>query len=104
MAGIHSPVTMTILRLLIILILMPIGVTVAASDKVPRLTLVDMEETHSLKGHWQFRPGDDFSWAAASYDDSAWEKPVIHGNPAHWGELTPRTIPHLTQDDRRTDK
>ncbi|MCK4746514.1 MAG: hypothetical protein KAT15_05740, partial [Bacteroidales bacterium] len=30
---------------------------------------------------------------------SNWEAPVIHQDPGHWGVLTPRTIPALTQDE-----
>jgi alpha-L-rhamnosidase len=39
------------------------------------------------------------SWNRPDFDDSGWEKPVIHGDQGHWGALTPRTIPQLTQDE-----
>jgi len=41
-------------------------------------------------------PGD---WKAADFDDSHWEAPVEIGNRDHWGSLTPRVIPPLTQEE-----
>ncbi len=38
-------------------------------------------------------------WNLPEFDDSSWKEPVIHGDPGHWGELTPRTIPPLTGDE-----
>lgn len=38
-------------------------------------------------------------WNRPGFDDSHWESPVLHGNPDHWGQLAPRTIPPLTQDE-----
>ncbi|MBE9537747.1 MAG: diguanylate cyclase [Proteobacteria bacterium] len=57
------------------------GASWAAKAEIPRLTLADMEETYSLKGSWQFLPGDDFSWAVAAYDDSGWQEKRI---PQRW--------------------
>ena len=38
-------------------------------------------------------------WNQPGFDDSRWEMPVVHGDPDHWGGLTPRTIPPLTQNE-----
>jgi alpha-L-rhamnosidase len=38
-------------------------------------------------------------WNVPGYDDSHWEKPVLHADPGHWGAFSPRTIPPLTQDE-----
>ena len=38
-------------------------------------------------------------WHAPDFDDSSWGKPVLLHKQAHWGELSPRTIPPLTQDE-----
>ena len=38
-------------------------------------------------------------WNRSGFDDSGWIKPVVHSDPGHWGALSPRTIPPLTQDE-----
>jgi len=38
-------------------------------------------------------------WNKPGYDDSHWIKPVLMAEQAYWGELSPRTIPPLTQDE-----
>ncbi len=39
-------------------------------------------------------------WNLARFDDSDWSDPVEIAGQDHWGRLTPRTIPFLTQDER----
>lgn len=38
-------------------------------------------------------------WNMPGFDDSTWQQPFMLANQAHWGGLTPRTIPLLTQDE-----
>ena len=38
-------------------------------------------------------------WNLPGFDDSLWENPVLISDQAHWGTLSPRTIPPLTQDE-----
>ncbi len=43
---------------------------------------------------------EPFGWTRAAFEDSDWSDPVQIGNQDHWGELTPRSIPHLTQMEK----
>ncbi len=52
-----------------------------ARSDAPHLTVADMSETYSLKGDWQFRPGDDIRWASPAFDDSNWQTKRI---PERW--------------------
>ncbi len=45
----------------------------------PRLTVENIQETYSLKGSWQFLPGDDMAWASPDYDDSGWGSKLVPG-------------------------
>lgn len=38
-------------------------------------------------------------WNRAGFDDSNWERPAEIERQDHWGRLTPRVIPPLTQDE-----
>jgi len=47
---------------------------------------------------------DPSDWAQPEFDDRDWKAVVPKNDQDHWGELTPRTIPHLTQDPRSVSK
>jgi diguanylate cyclase (GGDEF)-like protein len=47
--------------------------------EVPRLTVENMYETYSLKGNWQFLPGDNLAWASPSYSDRSWGSKLLPG-------------------------
>jgi len=53
----------------------------ASRTEVSRLTLVDLQETYSLVGQWQFNPGDDLQWASPDFDDSGWAEKRV---PQRW--------------------
>lgn len=38
-------------------------------------------------------------WNMPGFNESLWQKPVVLRDQAHWGALSPRTIPALTQDE-----
>lgn len=38
-------------------------------------------------------------WNRPGFDDSQWALPVVRTSQEHWGRLTPRIIPPLTQDE-----
>ena len=57
------------------------GATWATRGEIVHLTEADLRETHSLKGHWQFRPGDDLNWLSPDYDDGNWAAKRI---PERW--------------------
>ena len=40
------------------------------------------------------------NWQNIIFDDSNWLEPIIILNQKHWGKLTKRTIPYLTQDEK----
>jgi alpha-L-rhamnosidase len=42
---------------------------------------------------------DPVDWNKKGFDDSAWTTPVVLDDQDHWGELLPRNIPFLTQDE-----
>lgn len=54
---------------------------VGAWAEAPRHTLENMDATYSLKGNWQFLPGDNLDWASPSYDDSGWGSKRV---PERW--------------------
>jgi len=83
MKGAHHLRTKDILLALLTSLALFSAATWAANTGVPRLTVADMEETHSLKGSWQFLPGDDFNWAAPGYDDGGWQERRI---PRRWAK------------------
>jgi len=39
-------------------------------------------------------------WQNISFNDQGWQNPVEIKNQSHWGELTPRKIPHMTQNEK----
>lgn len=47
---------------------------------------------------------DPDDWAEVGFDDEDWKEVSVKADQEHWGELTPRTIPHLTQDKRPVKK
>jgi diguanylate cyclase (GGDEF)-like protein len=51
--------------------------------EAPRLTVENMHAPYSLKGNWQFLPGDNMAWASPSYDDSGWGSKLV---PGRWDE------------------
>jgi diguanylate cyclase (GGDEF)-like protein len=65
-----------------ILLLLCGGVWAVRSD-APRLTVESLQETYSLKGDWQFLPGDNLLWATPNYDDSHWGSKLV---PSRWGK------------------
>ncbi|MCB1058436.1 MAG: hypothetical protein KDD11_23280, partial [Acidobacteria bacterium] len=48
----------------------------------PTVDLGAGDRVVSLEREWAFQPGDDPSWAAPDFDDSAW--PLLHV-PGAWG-------------------
>ncbi len=47
---------------------------------------------------------DPKDWCLPDFDDATWETPVPIEDQQHWGTLTPRTIPALTQDKQPAAK
>jgi alpha-L-rhamnosidase len=41
---------------------------------------------------------DPADWNKPGFDDSSWYEPVLMENQEYWGQLRPRNIPFLTQD------
>ena len=39
-------------------------------------------------------------WNKTDFDDSDWLTPIVIADQNHWGSLSPRNIPHLTQNER----
>lgn len=42
---------------------------------------------------------DPRDWDKPGFDDTTWEPPVPVNHQDHWGELAPRSIPHLTSNE-----
>lgn len=42
---------------------------------------------------------EDYDWKARKPDLSEWQKPVVVDEQNTWGNLTPRSIPHLTREE-----
>lgn len=57
-------------------------VVVAVATGAACRTATDVSETRSLAGAWQFKPGDDPSWASPALDDRTWTPLQV---PKSWG-------------------
>lgn len=69
------------LTLMMASVLLVGALSLAARPEAPRVQLTDLQQSLSLAGNWQFRWGDDLSWASPQYDDSDWE---AYNVPQRW--------------------
>lgn len=85
----------------------------AFAQEHTQITAKDLEGAFSIQGQWRFKPGDDLSWAASDYDDSAWSVVDIlgrwpgEGHPEHdqmaWYRLGLQLAPNAMSHDPSLD-
>ena len=77
---------------------------------MPYVSGEDLRQGVSLRGQWQFHPGDNLDWAAVSLNETGWvgkampgrwDKDNFHAsNPMAWYRLTLQLDPQLLACDQ----
>jgi diguanylate cyclase (GGDEF)-like protein len=80
----HKVQSAHISTLLLVLVLLASAPLEASRLETPRVSVAELQAGYSLAGNWQFRWGDDLSWASPSFDDSSWE---VHKVPQRWPKI-----------------